>query len=64
MQSTPNFPKNERFLPPDTRTYVCVSGQKTFLFRKIWRALHSCFEIRSFAILPTNVRAMSDYSLS
>ena len=28
IQSTPNFPKNERFLPPDTHTYVCVSGGK------------------------------------
>ena len=54
-----NFPKNERFLPPDTHTYVCVSGgKKTFVFRKIWRALYSCylrFEIRPFAIVPTNL---------
>ena len=27
-QSTPNFPKNEYFLLPDTHTYVCVSGDK------------------------------------
>ena len=27
-QSTPNFPKNEHFLLPDTYTYVCVSGGK------------------------------------
>ena len=27
-QNTPNFPKNEHFLPPDTHTYVCVSGGK------------------------------------
>ena len=26
--STPNFPKNEHFLPPDTHTYVCVIGRK------------------------------------
>ena len=25
-QSTPHFHKNENFLPPDTHTYVCVSG--------------------------------------
>ena len=31
-QSTPNFPKNEHFLPPDTHTYVCVSGGKKCLF--------------------------------
>ena len=27
-QNTPNFPKNEHFLPPETHTYVCVSGGK------------------------------------
>ena len=27
-QSTPNFPENKHFLPPDTQTYVCVSGGK------------------------------------
>ena len=27
-QSTPNFPKNEYFVLPDTHTYVCVSGDK------------------------------------
>ena len=31
-QSTPNFPKNEHFLPPDTHTYVCVSGGKKCSF--------------------------------
>ena len=25
---TQNFPKNERFLPPGTHIYVCVSGSK------------------------------------
>ena len=25
---TQNFPKNEHFLPPDTHTYLCVSGDK------------------------------------
>ena len=51
-QSTPNFPKNEHFLPPDTH----IRGQKMFAFRNIWRPLLSCylrFEIRSFALLPT-----------
>ena len=28
----PNFPKTEHFLPPDTHTYVCVSGFKKCLF--------------------------------
>ena len=31
-QSTPNFLKNEHFLPPDTHTYVCVSGGKKCSF--------------------------------
>ena len=34
-QSTPNFPKNKHFLPPDTHTYVCVSpGKKCSFFGK------------------------------
>ena len=31
-QSTPNFPKNKHFLPPDTHTYVCISRGKKCLF--------------------------------
>ena len=31
-QTRSNFPKNERFLPPDTHTYVCVSGGKKCSF--------------------------------
>ena len=31
-QSTPNFPKNKHFLPPDTHTYLCVSGGKKCSF--------------------------------
>ena len=58
-----NFPKNENFLPPDTHTYVCVSGdKKCSFFRKIWRALFSWnthFEIRLFALLPTKWKVMS-----
>ena len=46
------FRKNEHFLPPDTLTYVCVSGGKKCSFlRKIWRALFSWntrFEIHPF----------------
>ena len=29
-QSTPNFPKNEHFLPHNTYTYVWASGGKKF----------------------------------
>ena len=56
-QSTPNFPENKHFLPPDTQTYVCVSGgKKKSRFLKIWRVF-SCntrFEICPFALLPKN----------
>ena len=31
-QNMPNFPKNEHFLPPDTHTYVRVSGEKKCSF--------------------------------
>ena len=31
-RSTPNFPENEHFLPPDANTYVCVSEGKKCLF--------------------------------
>ena len=38
-QSSPNFPKNKHFLPPDINTDLCVSGcKKRSFFRKIWRA--------------------------
>ena len=35
-QSTPRFPKNEHFLPPDTHTYVYTSGggKKSWFFGK------------------------------
>ena len=31
-QSTPNFPQNEHLIPPDTHTYVCLSGVKNVPF--------------------------------
>ena len=40
-QSTPNFPKNEHLLPPDTHTYVCVSGGKKCWFSEKFGGL--CF---------------------
>ena len=48
-----NFPKNKHFLPPDTHTYMCVSGCKKCLFfgmhfmslRQLW-----------FAMLNPNIR--------
>ena len=52
-QSTPNFPKNEHFLPPDTHTYVCVTGAKKCLFFGKFGVL--CFlktPVMRFAFLP------------
>ena len=54
-QSPPNFPKNKRFLPSDTHTYVCLSGyKKCSFFGKFVRALFSLktrFEIRTFPLI-------------
>ena len=45
--------------PPNTHTYVYVSGGKKYsFFWKIWLALFSCylhFEIHPFALLPSNL---------
>ena len=51
-----NIPKNVHFLPPDMQSRVSIRDYKEFVFRKIWRALFSCylrFEIRPFTLLPT-----------
>ena len=51
-QSTPNFPKNEHFLPPDTHT--CVSGgKKCLVFGK--------FAILSFLVTPVLRFALFPY---
>ena len=31
-QSTPNFPKNKHYLPPDTQTYVAYQGVRNVDF--------------------------------
>ena len=31
-ESMPTFPKNEHIFPPDTHTYMCVSGGKNVRF--------------------------------
>ena len=57
QQSTPNTPKNEHFLPPNTYAYVCVSGyKKCSFFGKFGMLcfLETRFDIRSFALLPTS----------
>ena len=56
-QSTPNVPKNEHFLPHDTHTYVCVSGDKKCAFSGKFGVL--CFLVTSvlrFAVLPYLLR--------
>ena len=53
MQSTPKFPKNKHFLPPDTHTHVSVSGGKKCLFFGNFGVL--CFleiPVLRFALLP------------
>ena len=56
IQSTPNFPKNERFLAL-IRTRTCTyKGVKNVRFSENLASFDSCyfrFEIRPFAILPT-----------
>ena len=52
------FSEKRKFLTPRyAHARVCIRGVRNALFRKIWRALFSCktrFEIRPFALLPTN----------
>ena len=52
-QSKPNFPENEHFLPPDTHTYVCVSGGKKYSFFVKFGALCSFgTPVLRFVLLP------------
>ena len=56
-QSTPDFPKNKHFLPPDTHTYVCVSECKKYWFFEKFGVF--CFLVTTvlrFAHLPYNRR--------
>ena len=59
-QSTSKFPKNKHFLPPDTHTYVCISGGKKYLFFGNFDVL--CFPetpVLRFALLPYYERSNS-----
>ena len=59
-QSTPKFPKNQHFLPPDTHTCVCVSGGKKCLFSRNFGML--CFlatPVLRFAYLPDSRRPVT-----
>ena len=54
-QSTPNFSKNEDFLPPspDTHTYVCKSGgKKCSFFGKFGVLFYLETPVLRFALLP------------
>ena len=63
---TPNFPKNNHFLPLDTHTCVCVSGGKKCSFFGQINGL--CFLVKPvlrFALLPCYqpTRCNSNYSI-
>ena len=64
-QSMPNFTKNEHFLPPLIRTYTCADqGVRTIHFSENLACFFSSylrFEIRPFALLPTNSRIPGAY---
>ena len=63
-ESTPKFPKNKHFLPPDRYFYVCVSGGKKCFFKKNWRALFSCnhhFDIRPFYLISDEALRNFDF---
>ena len=52
-RSSPNYPKSDHFLPPDTNTYLCVSGGKKCSFFGKFGVL--CFfetPVLRFALLP------------
>ena len=52
-QSTPNFPKNEHFLPPDKHAYVDVSkGKKCSFFGKLGVLCFLKRPVLRFALLP------------
>ena len=50
-QSTPNFPINEHFLPPDTHTFTWGGGKKCSFFR-IFGLLFLVTPVARFALLP------------
>ena len=55
-------PRNKPFLPPDTHTYVCVSGGKKCLF--FWKFGVFCFLVTSvlrFALLAPNIAYPSHF---
>ena len=57
LQSTPNFPKNEHFLPPYTHKYACISGGKKCSFSENFACfvyVKQPFWYSPFRLLPTN----------
>ena len=56
-QTTPSFPKNKRFLPPDTDTHVCVSwGKKCSFFGKFAVLFFLVTTVFKFVLLPEHRR--------
>ena len=52
-KSTPNVPRDEHFFPPDTYTYVCVSGcKKCSFFGKFGMLCFLETPVLRFALLP------------
>ena len=51
-KSTPSFPINEHFLPPDSHIYVCVTEGKKYSFFGKFGVLCFLFAILRFALLP------------
>ena len=49
-ESKPNFPKSKHFLPPDTHTYLCISGvRKCSSFGKF--RVFSCYSVLRSTLL-------------
>ena len=65
-QSTPNFPKNEHFLPP-IRTRMCTcQGVRKLLSYKIWLVLffgNHLFVIHPFALSPLQWVWVSEWTV-
>ena len=58
-QSTPNFSKNEHFLPPDAHTYVCVlGGKKCSVFGKFGVLCFPLTSVLRFTLLLDHRRIM------
>ena len=63
-QGTPNFLKNEHFLPPDTHMYVCMSvGKKSSFLGKFGVLCFLITTVLRFALSPYYRRIFSGTSV-